>query len=132
VESFTLTATDQGNPTTGTFPSPAPTATATVTVANAAVQTTPNSAPPRKVVKWVMSGIPAGPIYVHFVHGRRAFDTVRFGTSRGPCSLFATRKPIFPSHVRRFSHYTVQVDNSRRYSPKTRGAVRAPFELLSF
>lgn len=112
IRTFTLTASDVINPL-----SVPP--TATFLVANLAVATNPAEAKPTKRVTWTFSGfLPDKTLYAHYVHGRKVATTRSFGRSAGPCGTLKTRAVFYPGKPK-FATYTVQVDNSRRYSRKT-------------
>lgn len=112
VQQFTLTATDQTNPL-------AVAPTATFLVANLAVVTQPREAKPTKRVTWSFSGFVAGKaIYAHYLHRGKVVATRSFGRDVGPCGTLKKKALFYPGHAK-YSSYSIQVDNSRRYSKKT-------------
>lgn len=130
-KTVTLTATDEGsdtNPISG-----GPTASTVLNVANFWAQTSPTVARPKRKVTWSFSGFTArGPIYGHFLHGKKLVGTYRFGKPTGACGVLKTRARMYPVRGRAFQHYTIQLDNSKRYRAKTKPQLRIPFQLLTF
>lgn len=107
VSSFTLSATDDD----------AVSATTSFLEAPLAVATKPARAKPNKTVTFDFSGFASGaPIYAHYLHGKKVVATKRFGIAQGPCGVLSTRSKFFPGRER-YDDYTVQVDDSRKYSP---------------
>jgi hypothetical protein len=103
---FKLTARDQTNGTT--------TASTSFMVANLAFQTSPAVAKPSDMVHFSFSGFrPGALVYGHYVHAKSVV-TARFGRAKGACGLLKSKARLFPGRPR-FSKYTVQFDDSRRY-----------------
>lgn len=98
-----------------------------VTVATLAAATTGKAGLASQKTTWAVSGFPTGAIYAHFTHHGRAFATMLLGTSRGACSVVKKRALPFPSRApgKYLSSFTVVVNRSKHYSPKTRPSVRA-------
>jgi hypothetical protein len=92
------------------------TATTSIRSANLALSVRPMLATPDATVHFSFSGfLPDRPIYAHYLHGRRVVAEQAFGTTMGACGLLADKAPVFPGGVAKFSRYTVQFDDSRRY-----------------
>jgi hypothetical protein len=112
VATFELTATDQTDGVT--------TATTSLEAANLGVATTPQQAKAGAKVTYTFAGFMSGAeIYGHYLHRNKVTATARFGRGRGPCGVLKTRARLYPGR-QRYDTYTVQFDNSRRYSPKSR------------
>ena len=110
-----VTATDEGESTTGAPPT-GQSASVRFQVANLAVATRPQQSNPAKKVRFSFSGFaPGKPIYAHYVRGRRVVATQRFGTTKGACGMLQRRALLFPGGHPRYSSYTVQFDDARRY-----------------
>jgi hypothetical protein len=111
VSTFTLIATDQTDGVT--------TATAPFEAANLAVATNPARAKPNKKVRYTFSGFTSGAeIYAHYLHGRKVAATARFGRASGPCGVLKAKAKLYPGR-QRYTTYTVQFDDARRYSAKS-------------
>lgn len=108
---FTLTAKDETNGTTQ--------ASTSFWVANLAFAITPRSGEPWRHVKFTFSGFEKNKtIYGHYVHGRHVI-TERFGRAKGSCGQLKARARLFPGGRPKYGSYTVQMDQSRRYSKKS-------------
>jgi hypothetical protein len=108
---FTLTARDE---TSGA------TAATAFGVANLAFRIRPTTATPATRVRFSFSGFrPNAFVYGHYVLGRRAVASVRFGRARGSCGLLKARTRLFPGGHPRDGNYRVQFDDSRRYRPRS-------------
>jgi hypothetical protein len=108
---FTLTARDETDGVT--------TAATTFTAANLSVATHPARARPSQKVTYSFSGFTrARQIYAHYVHKGKVAATTKFGRAAGACGMLKHRAQLFPGR-QRYDHYTVQFDDSRRYSPRS-------------
>lgn len=128
----TLVASDQGNPATGAQ-STGQTARATLLIANLAFKVSPNSAPFNKRVTFSFSGFDAGrQIYAHYLHKGRVVAGQRFGRAAGACGLLRKKALQYPGGHPHFSYYTVQFDDSRRYSRKSSPRILTNLQILRF
>ena len=115
-----LNATDEGNDTTGATAT-GQTARIAFQIANLAIATNPAEAKPTKKVTFTFSGFSAGtPIYAHYLHRGKVVASQRFGTATGVCGTLKSRARLYPGGRPRYENYTVQFDDSARYS---KGAV---------
>lgn len=120
-----LTATDAGNPGTGT-PGNGATATTSFLITNLSVSVKPSAAPISQRVTFTFSGFRPGRfIYAHFVHRGRAVVRERFGRAHGACGTLRVRAVQYPGGRPRYSSYTVQFDDAARYSTHTRPSLVA-------
>ncbi|HWC85455.1 MAG TPA: hypothetical protein VG388_02880 [Solirubrobacteraceae bacterium] len=109
---FTLTATDPLHPL-------AVTPTTRFLVANLAVEARPANALPGTRVTWTFSGFTTGAkIYGHYLHGTKVTATATFGRATGPCGVLKVKALVYPGHEK-YGSYKIQIDDSRRYSPRT-------------
>lgn len=116
VGTFTLTATDEETSAT---------ASTTFEAATLAVDTHPAQARANKKVTFSFSGFrPGKEIYAHYLHGKKVAATARFGRAQGACGTLKQRAHFYPGH-QRYDKYTVQFDNSKRYSRKSEPQYRA-------
>lgn len=107
VSTFTLTATDDANVS----------ASATFLEAPLAVDTKPARAKPSKKVTFNFSGFTTGaPIYAHYIHDKKVVARKKFGIAQGPCGVLRARSKFFPGREH-YDSYTIQVDDSKKYSP---------------
>lgn len=110
-QSFVLTAIDETDGMT--------TATTAFNAANLGASTNPARAKPNKKVTWSFSGFTGGlEVYAHYLHNKKVTATMKFGRAQGPCGLLKTRAVFYPGHAK-YDLYTIQVDQSRKYSTKT-------------
>ncbi len=99
---------------------------------NLAVQLHPASARPHKKVSYHFAGFsPHKPIYGHYLHAGKVVSTHRFGRARGACGLLTARAPIYPGRSR-FSRYTVQFDQSKRYNKHASPKIDTSVTILRF
>jgi hypothetical protein len=76
----------------------------------------PTEAALTKKVTWYFSGFRRGKfIYAHYLHKKPAAQA-RFGRATGPCGLLKVKARFYPGGHPRFKTYTVQIDDSKRYS----------------
>ncbi len=116
VGTFTLTATDEG---TGAV------ATAQFEAATLAVVTKPTEARANRKVTFSFSGFrPGKEIYAHYLRKGKVTATAKFGRATGPCGTLRKRAHFYPGRER-YDRYTVQFDNSKRYSHKAEPQYRA-------
>ena len=75
---------------------------------------------PRQRVRFTARGFrPGRRVYVHFRFAGRTRRTVSLGRARYPCGIASRRLPALPTRVR-YGTWEVYVDQSRRFSPRTR------------
>jgi hypothetical protein len=119
VRHYTVTAADRaGNTGTTTF-----------AVTSREMDIRPNSAPPRRIVRFSVRGMtPGHTLFAHYVLRGRERARVRLGVAGGPCGTLVTRARFFPQRSVPTGNWTIQVDHRRRWSrgakPKTRFPVR--------
>jgi hypothetical protein len=112
-QTFTLSATDQTNPS-GTL------ATTTVTMANLSVATKPAVAKPTRKVTWYFSGFtPDKTIWIHYLR-KQAVNRMSFGKANGPCGMLTAKRKFYPGGHPQFTKYTVVIDQVERYSKQAR------------
>jgi hypothetical protein len=88
----------------------------------------PQDATPRAKVRFQLAGfIPGRVVYAHYIHAGRARLTFKLGKAHGPCGVLSARARLYPGRPR-FTDYTVQFDNLRRYTRKARVKYRAKLE----
>ncbi len=99
-------------------------ATATVRVANLAFVTQPRVAKLSARVRWSFSGFPSGhELYAHFTRRGKQIGEIRFGRTTGPCGTLSVRAKFFPLGRVPAATYGLQVDDSSRYSGRTRPSI---------
>jgi hypothetical protein len=105
---------------------PASTATAAFRVTNFTFSTSQGQKSPRAKRRWTFSGFqPGQPIYGHFRHGGRTRGTYRFGVAKAPCGEYSKKAPgIAVKGTISAGTWTVQIDQVRKYSSKTRPALK--------
>jgi hypothetical protein len=75
---------------------------------------------PRQRVTFTARGFrPGRPVYVHFRFAGRTRRTVNLGVARPPCGIASERLPALPARIR-YGTWEVYVDQSRRFSQRTR------------
>ncbi len=75
---------------------------------------------PRQRVTFTARGFrPNRPVYAHFRFAGRTRRTVSLGRARYPCGIASRRLPALPARIR-YGTWEVYVDQSRRFSPRTR------------
>lgn len=115
---FVVTATEVANP--------ASTGTASSRVAPLAFATDTGTKSPKADRTWTFSGFAVGkPIYAHFRLGGTTRGTYRFGVAKGPCGEYKRHAPgIAVAGRARAGTWTIQVDQVKRYSAKTKPALK--------
>ncbi len=113
-----FTATEDANP--------ASTATAASKIAPLAFATNKGTKSPKADRSWSFSGWQVGkPIYAHFRFGGKTKRNFRMGVAKGPWGEFKRRAPGIAVRGRvRAGLWTIQVDQSRTYSVRTRPALK--------
>jgi hypothetical protein len=131
-KSETLTATDQGNETTGTDPTDQTATSTAFDTVNLGVATAPAVSKPSKKVTFNFAGFAAGKeIYGHYVHKGKLKLTYKFGRASGACGLLKTKAHLYPGKAK-YDSYSVQFDNSKKYSKKTLPAIVATLSFFKF
>lgn len=75
---------------------------------------------PRQRTAWRFAGFrPGRPIYGHFRFHGRTRRSYRFGVARGSCGTLTVRARRVPVRTVRAGLWTLQMDQLRRYSPRT-------------
>lgn len=96
-----------------------------VKLTNLAVRTNPATAPSHRRVTYRFSGFKQGrPIFGHYLFRGRQVAKHRFGKAHGPCGTLKAKARIFPANKRNHRKYGVQFDGHRKYSKRTRPAIR--------
>ncbi len=117
---YTVTATNEANP--------AETASVAVQVVKFGVSAPLNGKPSDTAV-WRFAGFTAGkPLYGHFRYHGQTIRNYRFGTAKGACGTLKTRAKRLPARSRRGT-WTLQVDQAKSYSAKTRPSFRTSFTI---
>ncbi len=122
-QTFTMTAMDDDDGTT---------AQTTFVAANFALKVKPAEAKPDKKVTYTFSGFRAGAeIYGHYIHRKKVVLTNRFGLAQGACGQLTTHARLYPGD-QRYSSYTVQFDDSKKYSPHSTPRLVTSVTLIRF
>ena len=121
-KTFTITVTEQG--------APAPAATVTSKVTALSVSVSPKRARPTSRVTWRGRGFTgAGPVYQHYVKGKKRRTTRRLAVPTGDCGTFEVKAKQFPFRPGR-GLWTLQMDQQRAYSAQPNGVfVRLLFQV---
>jgi hypothetical protein len=107
---FRLDLVERGNP--------ANTVTGTAKVTALGVRLKPRRARPSQVVRYRGRGfLDQRPVFAHYLYDGRVRRTVRLGTPRHACGVFAARARQLPIRRPRLGTWTVQIDQERRYGP---------------
>jgi hypothetical protein len=76
----------------------------------------PNDARPRSRVRFVGAGFTGrGPVYAHYVRGRKPRRTVKLTTRKGPCGTFDVKRRMIPLRRPAMGVWTLQIDHRRDY-----------------
>lgn len=109
VRRVTLTASDGVNA-----------AEATIRVSTFRADTKPRARRPGTVVKWRVSGFPAGAkVWAHYVHGGKQQRRVSFGRMPNNCGVLTRRLRQLPIDDPARGKWRIQLDTKKRYSAKT-------------
>lgn len=113
-QSFTLVASDSSNPAAPIV------ATAPFEVVRFGMTRTPTPRRPSSRVTITARGWQTGKaVYMHFRFGGVKRRTVSLGVARGPCGITSKRMRALPTKAR-YGSWTAYVDQSKRFSLKTR------------
>jgi hypothetical protein len=119
---YNLTGTDQANL--------ANVGTTQVTVTKLTASLSPQRARPRRKIKFNVRGMPPGvTLYLHYVYRGRSRGTVTLGKPSAPCGTLSVRRRFFPFNNPHVGIWTFQFDDKRRYSSKTRPAIRGKVQI---
>jgi hypothetical protein len=122
VSTFTMKATDDDGVS----------ASATFLEAPLAVDTVPARAKPTTRATINVSGFTSGAsVYAHYLHGKKLVTTKRFGIAQGPCGLLSEKTTLFPANEK-YASYTVQLDDTAKYSSKSTPKLTATLSKTSF
>lgn len=95
-----------------------------------AFSATPARATPSSAVLFRFSGFtPGRTIHAHYVHGGRVRANARMAAAKAPCGTAAVRRVQIPLARPAVGTWTVQFDNSARYSPRSRPRLTATIEV---
>jgi hypothetical protein len=88
-------------------------------VTNLAVTVRPREAPPSRRVRFRGRGFKqTGPVYAHYLYGRKLQKTVRLAPgSNSPCGTFSVKRRQIPVENARTGTWTVQIDQKKAYDP---------------
>ena len=91
-------------------------------VTNLAVSVRPRQAPPSSRVRFRGRGfMQTGPIYAHYLYGRKLQleKTVRLAAgSSSPCGTFSVKRRQIPVENARTGNWTIQIDQKKAYDPQ--------------
>jgi hypothetical protein len=122
VSTFTMTAIDDDHRS----------ASATFLEAPLTADIAPARAKPTTRATINVSGFTSGaPVYAHYLQGRKLVATKRFGTAQGPCGLLSEKTTLFPAN-KKYDSYTVQLDDTAKYSSKSTPKLTATLTKTSF
>jgi hypothetical protein len=122
VTTYNLTATDQTNLQN--------VGSTQVTVTKLTASLSPQRARPRRKVKFNIRGMPpAVTVFLHYVFRGRSRATVTLGRPDAPCGTLTKRRRFFPFDHPSVGIWTFQFDNNRRYSAKSRPAIRGKVQI---
>jgi hypothetical protein len=122
VTTYNLTATDQTNLQN--------VGSTQVTVTKLTASLSPQKARPRRKVKFNIRGMPpAVTVFLHYVFRGRSRATVTLGRPDAPCGTLTKRRRFFPFDHPSVGIWTFQFDNNRRYSAKSRPAIRGKVQI---
>jgi hypothetical protein len=122
VSTYNVTATDQSNLQN--------VGTTQVTITKLTASLSPQKARPRRKIKFNVRGMPpAVTVYLHYVFHGRSRATVTLGRPNAPCGTLTKRRRFFPFDHPSVGIWTFQFDNSRRYSSRSRPAIRGRVQI---
>jgi hypothetical protein len=122
VSTYNLTATDQTNLQN--------VGTAQVTITKLTASLSPEKARPRRKIKFNVRGMPlAKTVFLHYVFHGRSRATVTLGRPDAPCGTLTKRRRFFPFDHPSVGIWIFQFDNSRRYSSRSRPAIRGRVQI---
>jgi hypothetical protein len=122
VSTYNVTATDQSNLQN--------VGTTQVTITKLTASLSPQKARPRRKIKFNVRGMPpAVTVYLHYVFHGRSRATVTLGRPNAPCGTLTKRRRFFPFDHPSVGIWTFQFDNSRRYSSRSRPAIRGRIQI---
>jgi hypothetical protein len=123
VSTYNLTAIDQSNLQN--------VGSTQVTITKLTASLSPQKARPRRKIKFNVRGMPpAVTVYLHYVFHGRSRATVTLGRPNAPCGTLTKRRRFFPFDHPGVGIWTFQFDNSRRYSSRTRPAIRGKVQIF--
>ena len=121
-QSFTLMASDPANPVTAAVPMP-------FKLVRFGMTRRPNPKRPRQAVTYTARGFtPGKAVYAHFRYGGVTRRTVTLGVAKGVCGITRKRMRALPTKVR-YGSWGAYIDQSPRFSVKTRPQWIDPFEI---
>lgn len=111
-QSYTLTATDSGNPANVTPP-------VSFTQVRFGVDAKPSKARPNRKVTYTGRGfLPGKPVYAHFRFAGKTMRNIKLGVPSSPCGVVSKRMRLLPTKSH-FGVWTVYMDHVATYSPQT-------------
>ena len=89
-------------------------------VTNLAVTVRLRRAPPSRRVRFRGRGfMQTGPVYAHYLYGRKLQKTVRLAAgSNSPCGTFSVKRRQIPVENARTGSWMVQIDQKKAYDPQ--------------
>lgn len=85
---------------------------------------------PRRV-SFRLSGFRSGrPIFAHWRHGHRSAGRQRLGRAHGACGELRSPKLAFRQRIAGSGRWTIQFDQRRSFSPRTRPQARISFSIV--
>lgn len=123
LESFDLIAEDRTNPAAPII------ATTAFQVVRFGVTRSPAPRRPQQKVRYTARGFtPGRRVYAHFRFEGSTRRTVSLGVASGPCGITSRRMRALPTRAR-YGRWRVHVDQSQRFSVKTRPQWIDPFAI---
>ena len=101
-------------------------------VTNLAVNVRPRRAPPSSRVRFRGRGFKqTGPVYAHYLYGRKLQKTVRLAAgSTSSCGTFSVKRRQIPVENARTGSWMIQIDQKKAYDPQPDPVwVRLPIEV---
>lgn len=123
LQTFTLFAEDRSNPAAPIV------ASTSFQLVRFGMTRSPAPRRPRQTVKYTARGfLPGKRVYAHFRYRGVTRRTVSLGIAKGPCGITSRRMRALPTRVR-YGDWRAYVDQSRRFSKKTRPQWIDPFTI---
>lgn len=123
LQTFTLFAEDRSNPAAPIV------ASSSFQVVRFGMTRKPNPKRPSQTVTYTARGFfPGRPVYAHFRFRGVTRRTVSLGVAKGPCGITTRKMRALPTKVR-YGTWRAYIDQSRRFSPRTRPQWIDPFRI---
>ena len=123
LQTFTLLAEDKSNPAAPIL------ASTTFQVVRFGMTRSPSPKRPRQIVRYTARGfLPGKRVYAHFRYRGVTRRTVSLGIAKGLCGITSRKMRALPTKVR-YGDWRAYVDQSRRFSARTRPQWIDPFTI---